>query len=185
MTDVVIHPRRRSASSARAHRVPLRVAASLFGVATLLHNADHLRRGVDSVGTDVVVVGALAILLEIAVVMIVFGADPWAPAAAIAAGFGLAAGYVVVHLTPARAHLSDSIWVAGTEAVTVAAVMVLTAASLALGGAGVLAFREQPAGAIRPRRARWDPAVTALRHPLVLVTATGNGAILAASLVAG
>src|SRR6478609_808477 len=87
----------------------LQAAATFFTVAVLLHNADHLRRGVGSVQASVFWAGTLAIAVEVAPVLLAFMRHRLAPVAAVAAGFGLAVGYLVVHFTPQRSWLSDSI----------------------------------------------------------------------------
>src|SRR5205814_1150476 len=49
----------------------LLAAATLFTVAVLVHGADHLRRGVDTVGRDVFWAGTAGMVLEVAVVVLI------------------------------------------------------------------------------------------------------------------
>src|SRR5438309_1508961 len=102
-----------SAPAADLMQPLLRGAAILFTVAVLLHNSDHLRRGVDALGRDVFWTGSLAIIVELGVVVLIFLRHRLAPLAAMVAGFSLAVGYTFVHFTPSRSWLSDS-FVSGT-----------------------------------------------------------------------
>jgi hypothetical protein len=58
----------------------LHLAAIVFAIAVLVHNSDHLRRGGDSVPTDVFVLGTLGMILEVAVVALVLMQPPPRPA---------------------------------------------------------------------------------------------------------
>lgn len=153
----------------------LRAAATFFTVAVLLHNGDHLRRGGDSVSLDVFVAGTLAIVVEVGVVVLVFAGHRLAPQAAVAAGFPLALGYVIVHALPARSWLSDSLVESGAENLSRAAALLEIIAALTLGVAGALAMRRHAGGRARPLTA-------ALRHPAVLALALGNVVILIGSI---
>ena len=142
-------------------------AAVFFTGAVLVHNLDHLRRGADSVTTDVFALGSLAILFEVGVVALVFARHRLAPLAAAVVGFQLAVGYLFVHFTPARSWLSDSFPDGDVSALSWIAGGLETAAALGLGVAG-LAARRRAAQAPMPRRAY---------HPVVLTGAAGNLAI--------
>lgn len=122
----------------------LHVAAVLFAVAVLVHNTDHLRRGGDAVSTDVFALGTLGIALEVAVVALVLTDHRWGALAAAAIGASLAAGYVLVHLSPQRSWLSDSLR-AGEDVTWFSwvAVLALVAASLLLAGAGWIVVRRR------------------------------------------
>src|SRR3954471_12989483 len=78
-------------------------AAWFFTVAVLVHNADHVRRNAGRLGHDVFAAGTAAMVVEVTVVTLVFWRHRWAPVVAALAGASLAAGYVLVHFTPARA----------------------------------------------------------------------------------
>lgn len=158
----------------------LRFAAVVFAIAVLVHNGDHLRRGGDSVSTDVFVLGTLGMVLEVAVVALVLMNHHWGPLAAASVGASLTAGYLLVHLSPARSWLSDSL-TAGEDIIWFSwvAVVSLVAASLFLAVAGWLSLRHRGglASAARPaHRAR------AVVHPVVITMAAGNLIILAGSL---
>src|SRR3954465_6818665 len=82
-------------------------AAWFFTVAVIIHNADHVRRNAGALSHDVFAAGTAAMVVEVAVVVVVFLRHRLAPLLAAVAGAALAAGYVVVHFTPARGWLSD------------------------------------------------------------------------------
>ena len=142
-----------------------------FTLAVLLHNADHLRRGVDQLPSDVFWLGTAALLLEVAVVAIIAVRHRLAPDVAVAAGFGLAIGYLVVHFTPPRGWVSDSFIGTDPDGVSVLAAALEAIAAAGLGVAGVRTRRgaDVPAS----RTAGW----------MVGVMAVGNTIVLAISLV--
>jgi len=128
------------ASSARL----LRVAAASYLVAWILHTGDHLRRGADSVTTEVLVVGIVAGVLQLIAIAAAFRRAPWAPIAAVAIGFPDAVGIAAVHLLPHWSSLSDAFPGAHGTGVTgfswVAAIVEI-AGALAFGLAGAHAWR--------------------------------------------
>lgn len=158
----------------------LRLAAVLFAAAVLLHNGDHLRRGGDSVATDVFVLGTLGMVLEVAVVALVLMGHRLGPLVAASVGASLTAGYLLVHLSPERPWFSDSL-TAG-ENVTwftwVAVVgLVVGSSFLAAAAWSVLRRRGDLPSALRPVA----PTATAL-HPVTTTMAVGNLIILAGSV---
>jgi hypothetical protein len=158
----------------------LRIAAIVFTVAVLAHNGDHLRRGGDSVTAQVFWVGSAAILVEVAAALLVFLHHPSAPIAAVAAGFGLAAGYILVHFTPDRGWLSDSLTSGNASWLTVLAAIFETVAALGLGLVGVRSLREVGIAAAAPGPARVSLTRT-VRHPVVAAMMIGNVAIFLGS----
>ncbi|MFE9582800.1 hypothetical protein ACFYO1_40960 [Nocardia sp. NPDC006044] len=78
----------------------LRWATALFAVALLTHGADHLRRGMDTVSSTVMVLGTVQFMLGVATIALVFTGHRWAALAAVAIGFVSAAGFILVHLCP-------------------------------------------------------------------------------------
>src|SRR5207237_4364097 len=86
----------------------LEVAAAGFAAAVIVHNADHVRRGADSLDRDVLVAGMVAIVVEVGIVALVFARHPRGPVLAGAGGAALALGYVVTHFLPAHPVLSHS-----------------------------------------------------------------------------
>jgi hypothetical protein len=81
-------------------------------------------------------VGSAAILLDVAFVLAVFLRHPSATLAAVTAGFALAASYILIHFTPHRAWLSDSLTSGDASLLTVLGALFETAAALGLGIAG-------------------------------------------------
>lgn len=159
-------------------------AATFFTVAVLVHNSDHLRRGVSAVSKDVFWVGTSSIIIEVGLVVLACQRHRLAPFAAAASGFSLAAGYILVHFLPSRSWLSDSF----TSATNVsplswfaASLEVLAAVTLGVVGLMVLRERGGLASATRPwkeQRSLRD----ALSHPVALTMIVGNAVILVASL---
>jgi hypothetical protein len=174
-----------SSEGAGADDRPLLWAAALFTFAVLVHGADHVRRGADSVGRDVFWVGTAALVLEVGVVVLVTQRHRLAPLAAVAAGFALAAGYLLVHFLPARAWLSDSFPSAvDVSPLSWGAASLEVVAALALGVAGLLVLHRRGglASAARPNPGQLDLRA-ALVHPVALAMLLGNAAVLALSLV--
>lgn len=166
----------------RADAQLLHVAALLFAVAVLVHNGDHLRRGGDATHSDVFWIGTAAIVLEVAVVALAVKGHRWAPSAAALIGFPLALGYLVVHFTPARPWLSDSFLGTGASPLSWVAGSLETVAALALGMAGVVAWRGRR---VDPDGGGGDEVSWAatLAHPAVAALVLGNLVILAGSLL--
>jgi len=161
---------------------PLPVSATVFTVAVLLHNGDHLRRGVGSVGADVFWLGVFGIALEVAVVVLVVMNHPTAPLAAVSAGVGLAAGYLFVHFTPSRTWLSDSFTSGSPSALSVLAAGFETVAALLLAAAGLSVIRRR--GLASAAGGESTSTITAtLRHPVVAAMVGGNLLILLATAV--
>src|SRR3954447_11944051 len=110
-------------------------AATLFAAAVIVHNSDHLRRGVSNAHHDVLAAGTASIAVEIAIVVLVFQHHRLAPIASLIAGTFLALGYLEVHFLPAHAVLSDPL----TD-VAHRSVLSSTAASLELTAAVILSI---------------------------------------------
>lgn len=157
----------------------LRGTAAVFAVAVLLHNSDHLRRGGESVTADVFWLGSAAIVLEVAVVLLVFMRHETAALAAVAVGFPLALGYLFVHFTPERTWLSDSFPSGDPSAVSWAAGSLETVAALALGIAGTIVLRRTGLAAAGRSTRSSLPVLETLRHPVVLAMVVGNVLIFA------
>jgi hypothetical protein len=152
-------------------------AAAFFTVAVLVHNADHVRRGVDSIDLDVFWAGTSAIVLEVAIVVLAFARHRLAPLVAAAGGLSLAVGYLAVHFLPARGWLSDSFTSGGDVSPLswFAATLELVAA-LVVGAVGLAALR-------RPADVDGGPdaVAEAVRHPVPAAMIAGNAVVLAVS----
>jgi hypothetical protein len=173
----------RPAVAERGDRL-LAAAATLFAVAVVIHNSDHLRRGIDSVRKDVFWVGTAGILVEVGIVVLVLARHRVAPLAAVAVGWSLAPAYVLVHFLPERSWLSDSL-PSGVDvsAMTWFAASLEVVAAFALGLAGwiVLQQRGGLASAAQPH-AEQRPVREGVLHPVALVMLLANVVIVAASL---
>ena len=197
------HQGRRTASSPAVERIEradrwLAAAAVLFTVAVLLHNGDHLRRGPGSTASDVVAAGTSSVLLEVAVVVLVVVGHRLAPLVAVAAGWGLAVGYVLVHLLSARSWLSDPLFDGGASPLSQVAALLEIVAAVVLAVTGQRSLRARgglasaaagPPSARRPSvfasRASAVAWRTAWTSPVVLVMAVGNAVILIGTFARG
>jgi hypothetical protein len=135
-------------------------AATFFTVAVLVHNSDHLRRGVDVVSKDVFWVGTSSIIIEVGLVVLACQRHRLAPLAAAVGGLSLAAGYLVVHFLPSRSWLSDSF----TSATNVSPLSWFAAslevfAAVTLGVVGLIVLRDRGglASAARPWEGQTQP----------------------------
>jgi hypothetical protein len=161
----------------------LALAATCFAFAVVFHNGDHLRRGADTVHSDVFWAGTSAVLVEVGVVVVVMQRHRLAPLAALATGASLAPAYVLVHFLPARSWLSDSLASAPNvswTSWTAAGLEVLAAAALGLAGGRVLRERGGLASATLPH-AEQAPARAGLLHPVALLLLAVDVVIVVAS----
>ncbi|WP_330180016.1 hypothetical protein OHB26_26815 [Nocardia sp. NBC_01503] len=78
----------------------LRTVTVVFAIALLVHGSDHLRRGMDTVSSTVMVLGTVQLILAAATIVLIFRNHRWAIPAAIGIGFASAAGFILVHLFP-------------------------------------------------------------------------------------
>lgn len=154
-------------------------AGSFFAAAVLVHNFDHVRRGADGVSVDVFAIGTAAILLEVAVVVLCVRRHRYAPLLALWSGLALAVGYLVVHFTPPRGWLSDSL-LRGADAMSLTAATLEVVAALALALAGLAALRRIDLGGSGPVATR--SLTAAIAHPVALVMIAGNAVVIAASV---
>lgn len=130
----------------RTTRRVLRAVTVVFAIAFLLHNGDHLRRGLDAV-TPYVLWGGVALgVLSIAAIVFVAVDDRRAPAAAAVAGLLLAVGAGASHLLPEWSVLSDSLIGSSADGFTWFAVIAEVTAALAFGAAGWWSLRRTGAG---------------------------------------
>jgi xanthosine utilization system XapX-like protein len=159
----------------------VRFAAIAFAVAVVLHNGDHLRRGGDSVSAQVFWLGSAAIILEVGVVALVLVRHPSAPLAAMVVGLSLAVGYIVVHFTPDRSLVSDSLVDGNAQIISMIAAALETITALALGLAGARAVREDGL-ASTSGDALGTAVVDGLRRPLIAAFALINVLIFVLSL---
>jgi len=117
-------------------------AGTLFAVGSAVHVLDHLRRGQTSVTAELNGAGTLALVVQVAVVTLIFTRHRLAPLAAAAAGFPLAVGFLAAHWLPHWSPLSDPVWEIDSQpALSVVASLLEVAGALAVGFAGLAIVR--------------------------------------------
>jgi hypothetical protein len=120
--------------------VVFRWTAILFGLGTLLHGLDHLRRGTDAISSEVMWAGAITTPIAVVAIFLALVSFRYAPHIAVAFGTFQVIGISAVHLAPHWSAFSDSIPGSGASPISYAAVIseVLSAALFAAAGAYVL-----------------------------------------------
>ncbi|HYV60042.1 MAG TPA: hypothetical protein VFA62_08240 [Acidimicrobiia bacterium] len=140
----------------------LRYAAVIFAIALLVHGADHARRGMDLLTTEVFWAGNVQTAGAVGTLLLVFTRNRWAPLAAVIIGFASAFGFTVVHLLPDWGVFSDAFpgAPAGAEVTAFSwfAALFEIGADLALGLAGLQVLRRRRSAAPHGRGAALDPA---------------------------
>ena len=124
----------------------LTYAAAFYGAGWLIHTADHFRRGLDVVTTQVLVLGSVAAVLQLIAIGAVLLRHRLAPLLAVAVGLPDAAGIAAVHLLPHWSSLSDTFLGAHGTGVTWLswiAVVAEVAGALLFGAAGAYVLRER------------------------------------------
>ena len=131
----------------------LTYATLLYGAGLLLHTADHFRRGVDVLTTEVQWAGYLSTILGLSTIALVVMRHRLAPWAAAAAGIPVAVGVAAVHLLPHWSPFSDAFPGAhgtGVTALSWSVVLIEIAGALGIGLAGLALLRHS--GQLAPRR---------------------------------
>ena len=127
----------------------LRTAGVVFAVALVVHAADHFRRGMDVLTTQVNLAGNFQFVMAAVTLYLVFTRRPAAPYFAVVVGFVSAAGFIAAHLLPHWSAFSDSFTGAhhapGVTWFSWFAALFEIAADLLLGYAGVRMLRRTPA----------------------------------------
>jgi hypothetical protein len=125
--------------------VVFRWAAIVFGLGTMVHGLDHLRRGTDAVNTEVLWAGAVTTPIAAAAIFLALVGFRYAPQIAVAFGTFQVIGISAVHLLPHWSAFSDVIPGSGASPLSYAAVIseVLGAALFAAAGAYVLRGRDE------------------------------------------
>lgn len=122
----------------------LRTTSLVFLVAVLVHGADHVRRGIDVMTTQVLVGGTVQFALAFVAVFLVLRRHPAAAAVAAGVGFGSALGFASAHLLPHWSAFSDayvgSPVAPGVTAFSWATAILEVAADVAFGCVGLRAL---------------------------------------------
>jgi hypothetical protein len=121
------------------HRL-LKYCALFYALGLALHTADHLRRGLDAVTTQVLWIGNVSTAIGITVAVLVIVGYRNAPMLAAVTGVPVALGVAAVHLLPKwSSALSDTFIGAhntGVTGLSWAVVLVEIAGALAMGIVG-------------------------------------------------
>src|SRR5687768_6924690 len=80
----------------------------LFLFGSVVHMADHLRRGQGSVTDTLNVLGTVGLVIQAVVITLILVRHPIAPLLAASAGFALALGFAAAHWLPEWSSISDS-----------------------------------------------------------------------------
>ena len=124
----------------------LRATAVTYGVAFVVHLADHLRRGVGASPRVVVVLGGLAGVFQVLAIGAALTRHAKAPLLAVAVGLPDAVGIFTAHLLPHWSGPSDSFpsHAPGVTAFSWATAIAELVAALAFAYAGWLLLRQGP-----------------------------------------
>ena len=122
-------------------RFLLRLTGAVYLFGWTLHTADHLRRGIDAVTSEVLWAGNLSAIIALVAIGMAFAGHRLAPLATIAAGLPAAAGVAAVHLLPSWGVFSDSLPDGRVDGYTWAAVLIEIAGALVFGLAGSIVAR--------------------------------------------
>lgn len=129
-------------------------AATFFGVSVTAHTADHLRRGLDTITTELLGAGWLGLGISALAILLVAIRHDRAPQVAIIAGIVLPVGFIAAHWLPTWSVFSDSFVEGGVSALSQAASLFEIVGALCLGAAGLHTLRRA-----RPRPFRDDALV--------------------------
>jgi hypothetical protein len=125
----------------------LKYCALFYALGLALHTADHLRRGLDAVTTQVLWIGNVSTVIGITVAVLVIVGYRNAPMLAAATGVPVALGVAAVHLLPKwSSALSDTFIGAhntGVTGLSWAVVLVEIAGALAMGIVGLTIVRTE------------------------------------------
>ena len=123
----------------------LSTATVVFVLGFLAHQLDHVRRGYGDVEDGVILGRTVASMLVAVLVTLVIVRHPFAPRAAVAVGFVVAFGLVVVRLVPPFGPPSDHLGADGVDALTWFVVLFELVGAVVVGGAGLRQWRQSPA----------------------------------------
>lgn len=121
--------------------VVLRYAAVFYGLGTLLHTLDHLRRGIDEISPEVFWAGNVSTPIAIIAIFLAAVGYRYAPLIAVVFGFPHAFGIAAVHVLPHWGVLSDSLSGNGADALSWVAVWSEILGAFVFALAGVYALR--------------------------------------------
>lgn len=126
----------------------LAAAASIFAVSVVAHTADHIRRGLDTITTELLTAGWLGLGVSALAVVLVLLRHARAPQVAVVAGVVLPVGFIAAHWLPTWSVFSDSFVEGDVSALSQAASLFEIIGAMGLGAAGLT-----PCGSHGPRPA--------------------------------
>lgn len=129
-------------------------AAFVFAVSVVAHTADHIRRGLDTITTELLAAGWLGLGISALAIVLVLLRHDRAPQVAILAGVVLPVGFIAAHWLPTWSVFSDSFVEGDASALSQAASLFEIVGALGLGAAGFDALRRA-----RPRPPRSEHLV--------------------------
>lgn len=124
----------------RSARV-LTAAATFFAISVVAHTADHIRRGLDTITTELLGAGWLGLGISALAILLVVLRHDQAPQVAILAGIILPVGFIAAHWLPTWSVFSDSFVEGDASALSQAASLFEIVGALGLGAAGLYTFR--------------------------------------------
>lgn len=132
----------------------LTAVATFFAVSVVAHTTDHLRRGLDTITTELLAAGWLGLGISALAILLVVLRHDRAPQVAIIAGIVLPVGFIAAHWLPTWSVFSDSFVEGDASALSQAASLLEIVGALFLGAAGLYTLRRA-----RPRPPRSERLV--------------------------
>ncbi len=129
-------------STARAART-LRVATAIFAAGFVVHNADHVRRGVSTITAQVLGGGVVVSFLAVVAVALVVMRHRAAPFVAAVVGVATTVAVTASHLLPHWSAFSDAFPGSHVDGLSWFAVIFEIAGAMALAAAGLNALRRR------------------------------------------
>jgi hypothetical protein len=126
----------------------LKYCALFYALGLALHTADHVRRGLDVVTTQVQIAGNLSTVVGITAAVLVIVGHRFGPMLAALTGIPVGLGVAAVHLLPRWSAFSDAFPGAHNTGVTATSwtvVLIEIAGALAMGVVGLLIVRDRRA----------------------------------------
>ena len=133
MTEISL--RNVQANGARGWKA-LQAAGAVYALGTMIHTFDHLRRGPESVTSEVRELGAVFTVAAVVVLALIFTRHRFAPLFAVLVGFSHGLGIVALHWLPDWSVVSDSFLTARAPLFSWVAVALEVAGAFAVGLVG-------------------------------------------------
>ena len=122
----------------------LRWTTAAFVVGSLVHAADHQRRGMDVLTSAVQVLGYSGFVVTAVIAIAVFRRHPHAPVIAASGGATLVLGFLAVHWLPAWGPLSDTLLTGDSDWQSRVASLLEIVTAAAMVVAALVHLRRQP-----------------------------------------